>query len=109
MNFDFSRVILGPKKEPYRFKSPKGEIEDLTLAEVAYQALNAPAEKPRENTEALRLGLLSLKVADGGIVDLTTKEAATIQEMLRLVWSNAITAIAHEMLEIREAEKGKVE
>lgn len=90
MKVDFSQQIVCPG-----IKTP-----DLTLGQVALQALNSvDPQAPLQLSEAMLRGALAIKVAEGGEHDLSVEDAAKIRSLLPRVWTPIVVAVAAKMLD----------
>lgn len=85
------------------FKGVAGPgAENLNLASVSFQALNATPPDARASLsldEAWKRGKLAMKIMDGGEHDLSVDDLALIRRQLPLVWTPIIVAQAADMLD----------
>lgn len=116
MKIDFSQPIeiLGvpvvfdtPTEEELKANPDKKSIP-ATLSLVVRRALSTPHPEDRLGLdEQVKRGSLALRVASGGVHDITPEDLSLMRRCLRIYSSHELIAVVHGMLDPKDEAKQK--
>ena len=104
MKIDFSKIVL-IRGEPVSIERDKEDKPvQATLGSAIRIALNAVKPDAHVELEAMiRRGRLSLRIAEGGILDVTAQEVTQMQSALSAFIIPELIVVLHDMLEQKDA------